>query len=174
MTKLGPKFYVSTWDEIRGHLDPKQYDANWENAIAGIEGRFLERFVKPADAIQALDSLDNKDEALYPEGRGFALVAIDCLLLESLYGYERGKRTKSSRATSEAFEAILTRPPFKDAFEQEDRAKTFGASIRNGLLHDGETRDRWLIWKGERHGHRERTCPPALGSPRRHLRQGES
>lgn len=150
-TKLGPPdFTVATWDKIRSKLRPEVYDATWQTPIAAIEGRFYERFVKPANAIQELDA---KDPLLYPEGRGFAIVALDCLLLESLYGYETGKRTKSSGATSKAFETILTsKRRFKEWFVPEDRAASFAGAVRNGILHDGETRSGWIIWQGRVRG----------------------
>ncbi len=142
-TKLGPDFYVVTWDRIWPQLQPERYDANWEIAIAGMEGRFRERFVKPANAIQ---DLDKTDRSPYAEGRGFAIVAIDCLLLEALYGYETGKPTKKTGA---AFMAILTsKPQFDRAFDDAGRADTFASSIRNGILHDGETRHGWLVRQG--------------------------
>lgn len=145
-TKLGPPdFKILDWDAMREDLRAETYDDKWETAIAGIEGRFRERFIKPADSVQEHDKNDN---STFPEGRGFAIVAIDCLLLESLYGYETGKRTKTSGETSAAFEDMLTTSAlFKDAFA-DGRAKTFGAAVRNGILHDGETRYGWIIWQG--------------------------
>ncbi len=72
------------------------------------------------------------------------------MLLESLYGYQRGRHTRSSGATSEAFEKILLEEPFREWFQPEDRASRFGRAVRNGILHDGETRDGWIVWKGWR------------------------
>jgi hypothetical protein len=134
------------WEAIRTKLRTGTYDANWEAAIAGIEGRFKERFIQPADAIQ---ELDKNDSLAFPEGRGFAIVALDCLLLESLYGYETGERTSSSRATTAAFENMLTsKVLFMQAFAPRGLAASFGRAVRNGLLHDDETRGGWIIWRG--------------------------
>lgn len=150
MPKLGPNFYTSTWERIKDRLDPELPDDNWEIAIAGIEGRFRERFEKPADAIQ---DLDKKDSSLYAEGRGFSIVALDCLLLEALHGFEQGKRTKNSKKTGKAFEKLLTsKPQFGDAFKVAHRAETFAESVRNGILHDGETRYGWLVRQGKPDG----------------------
>ncbi|MDE3111734.1 MAG: hypothetical protein KGK34_02205 [Chloroflexota bacterium] len=151
MPKLGPNFYTSTWERIKDRLDPEHPDDTWEIAIAGIEGRFRERFEKPADAIQ---DLDKKDSSLYAEGRGFSIVAIDCLLLEALHGYEQGKRTKDSKKTGKAFEKLLTSKTefFGDVFKEGTRARTFGSAVRNGILHDGETRDGWLVRQGKPNG----------------------
>jgi hypothetical protein len=149
-TKLGPDFYVSTWERIHPQLHADHYDANWGIAIAGIEGRFRERFVKPANAIQALDE---SDRSVYAEGRGFAIVAIDCLLLEALYGYETGKRTDSTKTTGEMFAHLLTsKAQFGGAFDDPGRADMFARNIRNGILHDGETRHGWLVRQGSADG----------------------
>lgn len=150
MPTLGPNFYTSTWERIKDGLVPERPDDTWEIAIAGIEGRFRERFETPADAIQALDK---KDTSLYAEGRGFSIVALDCLLLEALHGFEQGKRTKSSNKTSKAFTKLLTtKPQFGEAFKQARRAETFGGAVRNGILHDGETREGWLVRQGKPNG----------------------
>lgn len=145
-TKLGPPdFKIIDWDRMRPGLHVDVYDEEWETAITAIEGRFRERFIRPADAIQ---EHDKTDASTLPEGRGFAIVAIDCLLLESLYGYEIGKRTQKRGETSAAFKDIFTtKPLFQTAFA-DGRAKTFGAAVRNGILHDGETRYGWIIWQG--------------------------
>jgi hypothetical protein len=145
--KLGPSFTTETWARIRAKLDSHTYDQNWEEAISGIQGRFTERFIKPADAIRQLDQADASG---FPEGRGFAIVALDCLLLESLHGYKTGQRTKNSSATKAAFKTILTTyDQFAGAFTSEAVAETFARAVRNGLLHDGETRDGWIIWQGD-------------------------
>jgi hypothetical protein len=151
-TKLGPGLTVASWEAIQGKLSDESYGADWETAIAGIEGRFQERFIKPADNIQAMDRDTNEGPA-FPEGRGFAIVALDCLLLESLYGYEMGKHTKGYGETKTAFTVLLgSRRQFAKAFVPEDRAALFAAAVRHGLLHDGETRHGWIIRQGRSNG----------------------
>jgi hypothetical protein len=149
-TKLSPGFTIATWEAIRSRLNAETYNDDWETAIAAIEDRFNQRLITPVDAIQALDAMDSH---AFPEGRGFAIVALDCLLLESLYRYEAGRRTRSSGETSAAFEALLSsKTQFAEAFAPEGRAASFSGAVRNGLLHDGETRGGWLIWRGRAGG----------------------
>lgn len=71
------------------------------------------------------------------------------MLLESLYGYQTGRHTRVG-ATSEAFGRILLEEPFRRYFESADLAARFGRAVRNGILHDGETRDGWIVWKAYR------------------------
>jgi len=143
-TKLGPDFRITDWEALKDNLHPERYDEKWKVAIDGIHARFNERFVKPADAIQEKDR-DDPDQH-YPEGRGFAIVALDCLLLESLYGYGQGKHT-GERQTGKAFEHLLVNDvPFAGRFPKH-LASSFAKAVRHGLLHDGETRHGWLIWQ---------------------------
>ncbi len=142
-TKLGSGLTIASWERISGGLEPGIYDRNWEIVISAIEDRFTARFIEPADAIQ---SWDKKATSAFPGGRGFAIVALDCLLLESLNGYETGS---SSNATAATFHKLLTtKSQFAKSFSPLPRAKAFGWAVRHGLLHDGETRQGWIIRQG--------------------------
>jgi hypothetical protein len=72
------------------------------------------------------------------EFAGFAVVALDCLLLETLYGFQEGR----SSPGKEAYEKILMEPPFSLA---EDQVMGIYKNIRNGIIHDTETRKGWRI-----------------------------
>lgn len=154
-TKLGPGLTVASWEAVRGKLRDESYDDDWATPIAGIQRRLEERFIKPANAIQALDEEDHDANGgpTFPEGRGFAMIALDCLLLESLCGYEKGKHTRRSGETRTAFEETFTRKrQFSESFAPEGRAALFAAAVRHGILRDGETRDGWIIWRGHLDG----------------------
>jgi hypothetical protein len=66
-------------------------------------------------------------------------MVLDCLLLETLYGFLNGA---STHKTSTAYKAILMAPPF--CFD-EDLATAFYENVRNGIVHDTETRNGWMI-----------------------------
>lgn len=148
-TILGPRapgsdddhFRIRHWLEIRGRLRSEEFDLGWARAVSAFERRFARRFIDPAD-----DLLKKDKEDEVPEGRGFAVIALDCLLLESLYGYKTGSHTGPG-ATSEAFERTLLEDPFEPWFRPHHRAARFGRAVRNSILHDGETRDGWIVWK---------------------------
>ena len=74
------------------------------------------------------------------------MLALDCLLIEAIAGYERGSHTRVGQ-TGDAFETFLLKPPFRRDFEIDDRAKSFARAVRHGILHDGETRHGWIVWK---------------------------
>ena len=144
-TLIGPGLTVADWRGIRAGLQPPLYDESWEHAFTAIERRFALRFIEPADAVLALDQ---QASGVFPEGRGFAVLALDCLLIEALFGYRRGGRTRVGE-TAEAFEEFLeNEPAFRDDPALAKRIPSFAGAVRNGVLHDGETRDGWIIRKG--------------------------
>ncbi|SRR6266851_6043186 len=104
-TKLGRGLTIASWERLRGTLDPGRFDQSWETVIAAVEERFNARFVRPADAIQ---NVDRAVRWRFPEGGGFAIVALDCLLLETLASFETGR---SSPETGKTFERLLTTCP---------------------------------------------------------------
>jgi hypothetical protein len=50
--------------------------------------------------------------------------------------------------TAVAFKAFLRRPTFGGAFADEKVASSFVNGVRNGILHEAETRN-WVIWRSE-------------------------
>jgi len=143
-TLLAPNLSVQRWFEFRDALDPA-VPAAWEEVVNAVELRLRKRFVEPADAIITHDEPPPK----FPEGRGFAVVAIDCLLLETIFGYRLGRHT-TLQESRPAFIRVLTQSKrFSASFKDPARAESFFTSVRNSVLHDGETRDGWVVWKSE-------------------------
>jgi len=97
---------------------------------------------------------------------GFAIMSLCCLLAETLqsfrespgkpadtagpYTYPDGSCVKpvSSPSTNDQFKKFLRRPAFGGAFNDAKIAKKFVDGVRNGILHDAETRG-WRIWRDE-------------------------
>jgi hypothetical protein len=138
-TLLAPNFRVQDWFAVRDRLNPQKYDAQWRRVLGQMAARFNERFVGPADALIRRDKRFRR----VPTGPGFAVLALDCILIETLFGYERGARTELGE-TGGAFIAFLKT---QTGFEKGDRAASFARAVRNGVIHDGETRDGWTVWK---------------------------
>ena len=150
-TQIAPGFSIADWQTLRGRLESDSYDEKWETLIAHVHRRLLRRFLEPADVLLRHEG-EQVERGVLPEGLGFSVLAIDCLLIETICGYEQGERTRI-RGTGKAFERFLsTAPRFKEAFGQGGRASDFADAIRNSLLHDGETRKGWIIWRGSADG----------------------
>lgn len=145
--EIAPGFTIGDWQLLRGLLDPASFDANWEKLLVHMRTRFAARFLEPAEVLLDYERKQIQSGKL-PEGLGFSVLAIDCLLIETICGYKQGTRTLRG-GTSKAFETFLsTAPRFKEVFDEGGRASDFAGAIRNGLLHDGETRSGWIIWQG--------------------------
>jgi hypothetical protein len=146
----------------------------WHCAITVFERRIHERFLSCVEALETSDSkshitvpeeapadcstLPQKDEAVIP---GFAILALCCLLAETLQSFrsktEMPKRQEvrclypdgpcisvPKTSTTDAFKAFLRRPAFGGAFADEQIASSFVHGVRNGILHEAETRG-WVI-----------------------------
>ena len=94
---------------------------------------------------------------------GFAILALCCLLAETLQGFREqpakpipsfgpctfqddGKCIKPT--TTDQFREFLRRPAFRGAFDDDRVARSFVNGVRNGIFHEAETRG-WLIWREE-------------------------
>jgi hypothetical protein len=106
---------------------------------------------------QCITSLSTRLES--PTTPGFAILALCCLLIETLQTFRDGKPKQTAphncptpdkcvhkiSGTNQAFEAFLQRrgSAFEGAFEN-DLASKFVNGVRNGIFHDAETR-KWVI-----------------------------
>ena len=68
---------------------------------------------------------------------GFAVLALDCLLIESLEQFMMGVERTPYQKCGEYFETFLTSPGF-DRYFNESTAKTFYDQFRCGILHQAE------------------------------------
>jgi hypothetical protein len=67
------------------------------------------------------------------------VVALDCLLLETIYGFQQGTSTMDTRA---AYRSLLRSI---DCGFDDSTVESFIDNVRNGIIHDTETRGKWLI-----------------------------
>lgn len=69
-------------------------------------------------------------------------LALDCVVIESMWGFMSGDPTPHRQA-EQVYRDILTRPHFRFTKAQSDGF----VALRNGIMHDAETRNQWLIEK---------------------------
>ncbi|HLG95894.1 MAG TPA: hypothetical protein VKX49_06245 [Bryobacteraceae bacterium] len=158
-------FSKSDWQSLTARLNNGDENA-WSQAIGVFERRMRERFFS---CIDALINADTKPDSRAPEARvsndcipGFSILALCCLLIDTLQGF----REKPSHppvptgpcifptrpcirpltGTAEQFKSFLRRPAFGETFRDEGVAARFVNGIRNGVLHEAETR-KWVIWR---------------------------
>lgn len=95
-----------------------------------IEKRFTERYFDPI-------TNQKKDQK-----HGFSIMAVSCLVIESLESFKNGWETTRNRS-EQSFKQFLTR---EEEFEEfKDCPKEFYKHIRCGILHQSETTGGWKI-----------------------------
>ena len=138
-------FLKSEWQELSQRLDGSDEGA-WAQGVGVFERRMRERFLSSIDALFAADTKPDSsplDSAHREECiPGFAIMALCCLVIETLQGFREARS-----GTNERCIMFLRRPAFGEAFNGQV-AKRFASGIRNGILHDAETR-KWVIWREE-------------------------
>ncbi|MBQ6860606.1 MAG: hypothetical protein IJO08_03060 [Clostridia bacterium] len=101
--------------------------ASWEKAIIIFDNRLRGRFINPIK-----EWVKTEDEAY-----AFSVMAIECLLVETLYQFKKGldKTENSTKNYPKFLEEILIDPSYS-----LDIRERFYREIRCGILHSGQTK----------------------------------
>ena len=160
-------FPKTKWKDLSRKLDDGDQDA-WAEGIGVFERRMRERFFSSIDALFDADTKPDLPSADLPNKKhcipGFSIMALCCLLIETLQSFREeaphrsdptgpctfpdpGPCIKPPSGSNQQFRAFLCRPAFGTTFD-ETTANKFIDGIRNGIIHDCETR-KWVIWRDE-------------------------
>jgi hypothetical protein len=152
-------FTDDQWRALRNRLDGDDEPA-WNCAVEVFSRRIRERFLSCVESLEDSDSHHRvpissgaaPDCSTLPAdvgGRivvpGFAIMALCCLLVETLQSFREGQ---GSQKTKKIFKEFLKRPAFGREFVDDSVASSFAEGVRNGILHEAETR-RWVIRRNE-------------------------
>jgi hypothetical protein len=108
-------------------------DAENKRSVADfIRARFKERYFDPIEAIEERDA------------SGFAMMALCCLVIESLESFYCGWPSSRNKS-AQAFRQFFSREPAFGPLASV--AGDFFVNVRCGIHHQGETTGRWRIWK---------------------------
>src|SRR6185503_12765853 len=135
---IGPGIDSAHWKAL--DLSTQTSD-DWKRAISIFNQRLQTRFVDPIDQLVQLD------EPLPPTERrfGFTILAVDCLLVETLEAFRRGL-TDTRRMSQEISVSFLeNRSAFRSYF-QNGLAVRFYKEFRCGLAHHGQVFGTGRIW----------------------------
>lgn len=113
---------IDDWKKIDFSLE-----RGWQEAIDIFEDRIRGRFLDLIDRIEGIN------------GAGFAVMALDCLLIETLQQFREGKADTPYRMSGEYFRRFLTRTSFTSDFDVK-KADLFYDQIRCGILHQAEVK----------------------------------
>lgn len=127
-SRCGGYWTVKDWEAI-----DLANEEGWKKAIIIFEDRIRGRFLKIIDQIKCSTF------------SGFAIMALDCLLIETLQQFYEGVEETPRRQNQEYFCRFLKQTSFNEFFD-ECRARMFYQQIRNGILHQAETKGSSRIW----------------------------
>lgn len=130
---ISPKYRISHWKEAHGNNDWDQMAGIF---IDRIEGRFL----KPIRLIA-------KDVDI-GEFSGFAILALDCLIIETLNQFHFGRNTTVGKHNKTFWVFFNNSDFFKDHFSK-DQALIFYSHFRCGILHQAQTKEKSVVRIGQ-------------------------
>ena len=133
---IAPGVLADEWK----NLDFASPDA-WATGIAIFERRIRGRFT------DAVDFLISDDKPRPPTERrwGFAVLAIDCLLVETIEAFRQGLTNTKGKSKDLSVKFLTERPAFKGFFTQ-DIATRFYYEFRCGMAHNAQVFGNGLVW----------------------------
>ena len=135
--KIAPGYDNSDWKALK--LDRAAPDTpNWRTAVGILKARIHDRFLDPADALIELG------KKYRPQRFGFAVLAIDFLVIETLQGFRDGL-VDHKRKSGELFTKFLTGwDVFTNCVPRDRDPQTLARQVyhdyRCVLLHSGSTK----------------------------------
>jgi hypothetical protein len=137
-TELASNFTIWNYLEIQVKLRSQDQESSeeWKKVLDAFRRRISERFLKPIEELLKQD----KNPTMRS---GFAILALDCLLIDTIQSFREGRIKTGESSTAKSFKTFLKAASFSD-FKSKDRGEFF-ADVRNGLFHNGETRGNWKI-----------------------------
>ncbi|HUV30623.1 MAG TPA: hypothetical protein VMY05_06025 [Acidobacteriota bacterium] len=119
---VSPRFTSEDWQRLTF-----QAEDDWRQAVEMLHDRIRQRFLDPISRIEP---------CAYA---GFAVLALDCLLIEMLQQFREGVNKTPSGKSKLYFVRYLTETGFGDHFTDR-MAELFYRQIRCGILHQAEVR----------------------------------
>lgn len=113
----------------------------WNRAIEIFDLRIKSRYLEP------IDFLIKEDEKRDPVKRryGFTILAIDCLLIETLQAFREGLPDTKGKSKDMFVRFLTQRKHFKPYFSTQ-QAERFYCDFRCGILHQAEVMGDSLLW----------------------------
>ena len=136
--QIAPGIDSSEWRTLQLD-DPDSPD--WDRAVEILRTRICGRFTDAADFLIKTEESKPASERRF----GFAVIAIDCLLIETLAAFRDGLEDTKGRSKEIFPKFLATRPLFSKHFTQA-QAEQFYCEFRNGILHQAEVGGTGKIW----------------------------
>jgi hypothetical protein len=138
---ISPLYRVSDWIRAK-NSNPM----NWNFATEIFRDRINSRFLKPIEHISA--------DPIIREFCGFSILAIDCLLIETLYQFYTGQDETTGYHAMAFWKFFRQSKHFNTQFSRK-HAFTFYSHFRCGILHQAQTKKSSIV----------RICRPNMVEP---------
>jgi len=122
--RISPHYTDDDWRKLSFSTEDE-----WQTAIDIFEDRFRGRFLEPISRIEGYTCA------------GFAVLALDCLLIETLQQFREGVPRTPSGQSKTFFVCFLTKTSFRSYFTTKKMAEKFYHQIRCGILHQAEVKE---------------------------------
>lgn len=133
--RIAPSRYGGHWTVVDWVNLDFSIENDWQTGITIFEDRINYRFIKEIEKIKGMPF------------SGFSVMALDCLLIETLKQFRQGVEETPSRKSGKYFREFFSRDTsFKDHFSQI-MADRFYRQIRCGVLHQAEVKKSSRIWR---------------------------
>lgn len=114
---------------------------DWDRGILILEHRLRGRFAEVVAFLIAEDEKRPPNERRF----GFAILTIDCLLVETLEAFRQGL-TDTRRKSEQLCTSFLTQRPVFKPFFPGDLATRFYKEFRCGIVHNAQVFGTGLVW----------------------------
>lgn len=139
-TEIASGFTIGDYRALRPSLKASEYIGDaWRDVLKAFWRRIDERFLRP---ITELTKHDEDDQM--PMRPGFAILALDCLLIDTIQAFREGRVGAGQISPALSFKTFLKDGIAFASFSSRDRDRFF-SYVRNALLHNGETRGDWRV-----------------------------
>jgi hypothetical protein len=128
-TWISPNYRVSDWRRAEA-------DSDWQAMTQIFCDRINGRFLKPIELIESDREIG--------QFAGFSIMALDCLLIETLHQFYLGKDETPKDHKRQFWLFFKESNNFKQHFTRKI-AETFYSHVRCGLLHQAQTKGKTLI-----------------------------
>ena len=126
--EISPDFKVRDWKALKLTSDGD----DWAKAVEVFERRIRSRFIEPADILIDAHSRDNTKKV------GFAVLALDFIVIETLQGFIDGEIDRETPKDL-VVRFLTTSPFFMDHIRTAGFARCIYSAFRCGISHQGQT-----------------------------------
>jgi hypothetical protein len=137
--QIAPGVDAAEWQRLQ--LDVPD-SPDWEVAVNMLAARITERYITPIDFLISAESNISPSERRY----GFTVLAIDCLLVETLGAFIEGLQDTDGKSKKTFCTFLRTRPQFAGEFTSDHLSENFYKQFRCGILHQAESGGESKVW----------------------------